>query len=91
MRDTTYATELATAEINQCRIERLFVKSENQVEIRFSWWVDGRMANRPLDLPEHELLPLLRKAIEKGVFSEGFLRELHAMLYDVRTLAKKDV
>ena len=31
------------------------------------------MANRPLDLPERELLPLLRKAIEAGVFTPEFL------------------
>ena len=82
MRDTDYATELATADVEG--IERLFVKPENHVEIRFSWWVDNRMANRPLDLPERELLPLLKQAIEKGVFTEGFLRELHAILYDTR-------
>jgi hypothetical protein len=84
MRDTPYATELATADLNGCRIERLHVKEQDQDEIRFSWWVDGRMANRPLDLPENELLPLLRLAIEQGVFTEAFLRDLHSMLYDVR-------
>ena len=47
MRDTSYATELATAEVENCRIERLHVKAEGQVEIRFSWWPDGKMANWP--------------------------------------------
>lgn len=84
MRDTEYAKELASADINGCRIERLFVKGENQEEIRFSWWVDGRMANRPLDLPEHELLALLRAAIAKGVFTPGFLRDLHSSLYELK-------
>ncbi len=84
MRDTDYATELATADINGCRIERLHVKSLKQDEIRFSWWKDGNMTNRPLDLPERELLALFRLAIEKNVFTEEFRRDLHAMLYDVR-------
>ena len=84
MRDTDYAKELASADINGCRIERLFVKGENQEEIRFSWWVEGRMANRPLDLPEHELLALFRAAITEGVFTSDFLRDLHASLYELR-------
>ena len=65
MRDTDYAQELATAAIGECRVERLHVKSLNQTEIRFSWWPDGKLANRPLDLTEHELLPLLQLAFEK--------------------------
>ena len=80
MRDTEYATEIKTAEVNACRIERLYVKGERQEEIRFSWWPDGRMANRPLDLPESELLPLMREAIRVGVFSDEFLCDLKAAL-----------
>lgn len=81
MRDTNYAKELATAEINNCRIERLDVKDSGQTEIRFSWWPDGRMANRPLDLPEDELLALFGAAIDKQVFSAQFLEKLHGLLY----------
>jgi hypothetical protein len=80
MRDTEYATEIKTAELNNCRIERLYVKGEGQEEIRFSWWPDGRMANRPLDLPEEELLPLLAAAMKAGVFSDTFLRGLKELL-----------
>jgi hypothetical protein len=80
MRDTDYATEIKTAEINACRIERLYVKGEGQEEIRFSWWPDGRIANRPLDLPEGELLPLMREAMRLGVFSDDFLRGLKSAL-----------
>ena len=89
MRDTAYATELATADIDGHRIERLHIKEYGQDEIRFSWWPDGKMANRPLDLSEHELLPLLKEAIEKGVFSDDFLRDLHSTLYDTRATARK--
>lgn len=82
MRDTEYATEIKTAEVNSCRIERLYVKSERQEEIRFSWWPDGKMANRPLDLPEDELLPLMREAMRLGVFTDDFLRGLKSALDD---------
>lgn len=84
MRDTDYATELATADINDCRIERLFVKAENggrgQEEIRFAWWPQGNLANRPLDLPETDLLELMAEAIRKGVFTEPFLQGLTKLL-----------
>lgn len=84
MRDTDYATELATAEIGENRLERLFIKETATEEVRFSWWKDGKMMMRPLDLPESELLPLLRQAIETGVFTDAFLRELHSLLYECR-------
>ena len=66
-RDTSYATELATSVLrfpggDEGRIERLLVKEFNQEEIRCSWWKDGRMMMRPLDLPEKDLLALLRAA-----------------------------
>lgn len=85
MRDTRYATEVATAEdeIGQ-RIERIFVKEHEREEIRFSWWTNGKMVIRPLDLPEDELLPLMREAIRKGVFTPAFLKGLHEALYDER-------
>jgi hypothetical protein len=76
MRDTEYARELASVAIGDNRIERLFVKSEDQEEIRFSWWPDGRMANRPLDIPEEQLVALLAKGISEGVLSPRFLPRL---------------
>jgi hypothetical protein len=76
MRDTAYATELASVAIGDNRIERLFVKDENQEEIRFSWWPNGNMANRPLDLPEEQLIALLARGIQGGVLSSLFLPRL---------------
>jgi hypothetical protein len=38
---------------------------------------------RPLDLPEDELLPLLRAACQAGVFSEAFLRGLRSLAGEV--------
>jgi len=84
MRETGYARELATASIDGQRIERIYVKDQGQDEIRFSWWKEGRMIMRPLDLPEAELLPLLQQAMMKGVFSEKFLKGLHDAIYDAR-------
>lgn len=80
MRDTSYATELATAEVDDCRIERLFVKPEHQIEIRFSWWPEGNMANRPLDVPEPLLLQLIAEGIRQKVFSGAFLSDLMRLL-----------
>lgn len=76
MRDTKYATEVVTAAIGDSRIERLFVKGEQQEEIRLSWWPNGNMANRPLDVTEAELIALLAEGIRRGVLSPQFLPRL---------------
>jgi hypothetical protein len=73
MRDTKYAREIASADIGGERIERIFVKESGEEEIRFSWWKDGRFAPRPLDLPERDLLDLMRQAMANGVFTDDFL------------------
>ena len=85
-RDTEYALEIATARLpsgkadDTVALERLYVKEAAQYEIRFSWWKGKQMMNRPLDLPEDELLPLMREAIKKNVFSDGFLVGLKQLL-----------
>ena len=87
-RDTKYARELASARLPSgpkkgkaaAAIERLFVKQTEQEEIRFSWWEGSRMMPRALDLPEEELLPLLKAAIDAGVFSDTFVKGLRALL-----------
>ncbi len=81
MRDTPYATEIKTAIDAQGQaIERLFIKEHGREEIRFSWWKDGNLVMRPLDLPEDELLELLAQAIQEGVFKADFLRGLQTLL-----------
>ncbi|MEL6060923.1 MULTISPECIES: hypothetical protein [unclassified Methylobacterium] len=80
MRSTKDADEIARADEGGARIERLRIKSTGVDEIRFLWWTDGRFQPRPLDLPEDELLRLLRKAIAEGVFSDGFVGNLRRML-----------
>lgn len=73
MRDTNYATELVPPAVlefpsgDEARIERLRIKATGNVEIRLSWWKDGRMMMRPLDLSEADLLKLIGRAIRQGV------------------------
>ena len=62
------------------RIERIYVKSLEHEEIRFSWWKEGRFMTRPLDLPEADLLTMFQDAIDKGVFTEKFRKQLKEML-----------
>lgn len=76
MRDTKYATEQRTSKIGDNRIERLFIKEHKQVEIRVSWWPDGRMANRPLDVTEADFVTLIAQGIADGVLSGQFLPKL---------------
>jgi hypothetical protein len=72
------ALELVSASLrlrdrSEARIERLYVKGENREEIRFSWWKDGKITPRPLDLPEAKLIQLIRKGIACGVLSDAFV------------------
>lgn len=80
MRETEYARELASASVGEARIERIHVKELEQDEIRFSWWKDGRMVPRPLDLPEDELLELLQSGLNAGVFTDRFVLQLARIL-----------
>ena len=86
MRDTQYAKEIATAKIGQARVECIYVKEAQQNEIRFSWWKDGNIVPRALDLPEEDLLDLIAKGIRKGVFTDKFVLGLaRVALSEVRT------
>jgi hypothetical protein len=85
MRDTEYAREIARGTYpwspdSEARIERLHIKEHDQEEIRFSWWKQGNIVMRPLDLTEEELLVLFQNSVEEGVFSSDFLRRLRQIL-----------
>jgi len=72
LRDTSYATEIARSVLtfpsgDEARIERLQIKSSGNIEIRMSWWKNGRMMMRPLDLGEGDFLRLVAKGIRDGV------------------------
>jgi len=85
MRDTKYATELATANLDvgdghETKKEKIFVKELSQEEIRFSWWSKGKFMRQALDLPEEDLLKLFQLAIDEKVFTESFLQRLKNIL-----------
>lgn len=85
MRDTKYAREIVSViDEHGQSIERIHVKEPGQDEIRFSFWKDGNMVVRPLDLPEDQLLALLDQAFQTGVFTADFRKKLHGLLYDHR-------
>jgi hypothetical protein len=62
------------------RIERLLIKKSRTEEIRFPWWKDGRLATRPLDLSEEDLVTLFEDAIAKDVFTTEFKSRLKGLL-----------
>ena len=70
----------ASADIAGLRIERLHIHADDVEAIRFSWWKDGNLMMRPLDLTEPQLLPLMSAAMREGVFTDDFLRGLQAAL-----------
>jgi hypothetical protein len=86
MRDTKYAREIREPAVlkwpngSEGRIERLFIKSRGAEEVRFSWWKDGRIATRPLDISEDDLLALFADAIAKDIFTASFRASLKALL-----------
>lgn len=81
MRDTSYAKELKSAVLefsggSEARIERLHIEELQQEEIRLSWWKDGKLMLRPLDLSEAELIDLMASGIREGVLSSTFADDL---------------
>jgi hypothetical protein len=86
MRETKYAVELtdpATRRFpngDEARIEKLHIKESGEEEVRFSWWKDGKMIPRPLDLSENDLLLLLRDAFSKDVFTPFFKEALRKLI-----------
>ena len=73
LRDTGYARELTRPVVqpypggNEIRLERLWIKAQNAVEIRLSWWKDGKMVPRPPDLPEDDFIRMLAEGFRTGV------------------------
>lgn len=86
MRETKYAVELCEPGIlpfptgDEARIEKLHIKKTGEEEVRFSWWKDGKMIPRPLDLSENDLILLLQDALEKDVLTPIFRMKLRSML-----------
>jgi hypothetical protein len=90
LRRTSYADEITNSAVidfptrgSQGRLEHLRFKkgpAKNREGYRFSWWNQGRMAPRPADFTEDELLRLFKKAIEEHVLSSTFMKQLRDSL-----------
>lgn len=86
MRETKYAVELTDPAIrrfpsgDEARIEKLHIKESGEEEVRFSWWKDGKIIPRPLDLSENDLLHLLKDAFSKDVFTPLFKESLRKLI-----------
>jgi hypothetical protein len=86
VRKTKYAQELCEPGIrrfpsgNEAPIEKLHIKESGEEEIRFSWWKDGKIMPRPLDLSEDDLIALFRDAVAKDVFTPAFRLTLRSIL-----------
>jgi len=88
LRDTAYATEIVTASItlgdgSEARLERIHVKTEEHEEIRFSWWKNGNIVMRPLDLSEDDLINLFTEAVRRNVFTPQFIGNLRDTITDI--------
>jgi hypothetical protein len=86
VRETDYAVELCEPGVRQfpsgaeARIEKLHIKETEEEEIRFSWWKNGNMVPRPLDLSEGDLIALFKDALSKDVFTPIFRLKLRSIL-----------
>lgn len=88
-KETKYCIVLKQAKIRDGNvaygIEKIFVKELNQEEIRFVYFKDTfrkeqQLIARPLDLPEDDLIKLIKSSIKKNVFSKEFLSNLREIL-----------
>ena len=87
--ETKYCIVLKQAKIRDGNvgygIEKIFVKSLNQEEIRFVYFKDTfrkeqQLIARPLDLTEDDLTKLIKESIKKNVFSKEFVSNLRGIL-----------
>lgn len=76
----SHRQKLAHVEIDGARIERLCVKETAKQVVSFSWWPNGKMAGKPLEVPEEHLLLLIKAAIDEDVLTEDFVWELRSLL-----------
>lgn len=66
------------------KIERIFVKHKEQIEIRFAYYKQKKgkdyLIPRPLDVSEDELFEVMEEACKNGVFSSEFKNRLKLLL-----------
>lgn len=87
--ETKYCIVLKQAKIRYGNvgygIEKIFVKALNQEEIRFVYFKDTfrkeqQLIARPLDLPEDDLIELIKESVNKNVFSKEFILNLKEII-----------
>lgn len=87
--ETKYCMVLKQAKIRDGNIaygiEKIFVKELNTEEIRFVYFKDTlrkeeQLIARPLDLPEDDLINLIKESIKKNVFSKEFIEKLKDLI-----------
>lgn len=66
------------------KIERIFVKHKEQIEIRFAYYKQKKgkdyLIPRPLDVSEDELFEVMQDAFQSGVFSNDFKEKMKLLL-----------
>ena len=89
VKETRYSKVLRQAKMRDNNvaygIEKIFVKELNQEEIRFVYFKDTvrreeQLVARPLDLPEDDLIKLMKVSIKQNVFSKEFVCKLKGIL-----------
>lgn len=100
IKETKYCSILAQAKVFDGKytycIEKVFVKKQQQEEIRFCLYKDTinqveRYIPRSLDVTEEEFLELFKEAMTQGVFSKELLTNLRMELAKKRSpVVKKE-
>ena len=86
LRKTPHAELCAEARLprygseDELRLERVWLKRERYEALRFTAWRHGRFIPRPAHLTEPELIALLDRGLEGGVFSDFFRRQLFLLV-----------
>ena len=87
VKETRYCKVLRQAKIRDNNvaygIEKIFVKELNQEEIRFVYFKDTVRREEQLvalDLPEDDLIKLMKVSIKQNVFSKEFVCKLKGIL-----------
>lgn len=89
IKETKYCKVIKQAKLRDKNIaygiEKIIVKELNQEEIRFVYFKDTtrmeeQLVPRPLDLPEKDLLELIKLSIKHSVFSKNFINQLKEII-----------
>ena len=92
IKETKYCKVLKQAKLRDNNfvygIEKIIVKELNQEEIRFVYFKDTikmqeQLVARPLDLPEEDLIKLIKISIKKNVFSDQFILDLKEFINSI--------